>query len=130
MTDYRNISPNLHSSEKYISVSGTAYTVGPADMGKTIVCSNGSATTITVPDDIASASAGDTAYKNGLPLGFGVDIIQMGAGQVTVAAASGATVHGITTVKALGQYARLKVEKVADTGTHSTYVVTGNTALS
>lgn len=130
MTDNRHISPNLYSSEKYVPVTGTTYAVTAADMGKTLLCSSGSATTVTLPDTNQSPSAGDTAFVNDLPLGFNVDIVQLGAGAVTVAAASGATVNGITTKKTLGQYARVHVEKYAETSGHAIYGVSGNTALS
>jgi hypothetical protein len=84
--------------------TGTAYTLVAADAGKLITLSNAGAVTLTVPQDSAATIA----------VGTYVDLLQLGAGQVTVAAGTGATlrVSGLT-AKARAQYSRLGVQKVA-----------------
>lgn len=72
--------------------STTSRTLSAADNGKIIWCTNGSATTITMP--------------NSLLTGFNCIIVQAGAGQVAVAAGSGATIHNFDTqFKTAGQWA-------------------------
>ena len=63
-------------------VSGTSDTLVLADEGKRIETTNGSATTITVPENASVA----------FPVGTQIDLMQIGAGQVTVVGASGAVV--------------------------------------
>lgn len=60
--------------------TGTTYTLVTADAGKIIDLNNASAITLTVP-------------LNGFTTGTRIDLIQTGAGQVTVAAASGVTIN-------------------------------------
>ena len=72
------------------------YTLVAADAGKIVTCTNASAITVTVPASTFSA-------------GQSVIIGQGGAGQVTLAAGSGMTLHTTTTLKAKAQYARIAV---------------------
>lgn len=60
--------------------TGTTYTLVTADAGKIVDLNNASAITLTVP-------------LNGFTTGTRIDLIQTGAGQVTVAAASGVTIN-------------------------------------
>lgn len=76
--------------------TGTTYSLVAADAGKIVTCTNASAITVTVPASTFSA-------------GQGVIIGQGGAGQVTLAAGSGMTLHTTTTLKAKAQYARIAV---------------------
>jgi hypothetical protein len=74
--------------------TGTTYSLVAADAGKIVTCTNASAITVTVPASTFSA-------------GQSVIIGQGGAGQVTLAAGSGMTLHTTTTLKAKAQYARI-----------------------
>ena len=75
--------------------TGTTYTLVAADNGKVVTLSNGSAITLTVP--------------SGLGVGFSCTLIQIGAGQVTVAG-SGITLNSYTSlVKIAGQHAAATV---------------------
>ena len=84
--------------------TGTTYTIVAGDAGKLVTLSNASAVTLTVPQDSDATIA----------VGTYVDLMQLGAGQVTVAAGTGATLRtsGLT-AKARAQYSRLRVQKVA-----------------
>lgn len=59
--------------------TGTTYTLTQNDNGAVITCASGSATTVTIPV--------------GLGKGFNCLIIQIGAGTVTIAGATGVTVN-------------------------------------
>lgn len=84
--------------------TGTTYTLAAGDAGKLVSLSNAEAITLTVPAD-ADAT---------LPIGTTVDLYQLGAGQVTVAAGAGATLRvSGATAKARAQYSRITVQKVA-----------------
>jgi hypothetical protein len=89
--------------------TGTTYTVtdiaGGSDAGKLITASNASPITISIPTDA-------TANAN-FPIGTQILVMQLGAGQVTVAAAVGATVNGKNGLKTSGQYAIISLIKVA-----------------
>lgn len=84
--------------------TGTTYTLVAGDVAKLVTLSNGSAITLTVPQDSDATIA----------VGEYVDLYQLGAGQVTVAAGTGATLRtsGLT-AKARAQYSRLAVQKVS-----------------
>lgn len=84
--------------------TGTTYTLVAGDFGKLVTLSNAGAITLTVPQDSDATIA----------IGTYVDLYQLGAGQVTVAAGTGATlrVSGLT-AKARAQYSRLAVQKVS-----------------
>ena len=84
--------------------TGTTYTLVAGDAGKLVTLSNASAITLTVPQDSDATIA----------VGTYVDLYQLGAGQVTVAAGTGATLRtsGLTS-KARAQYSRLGVQKVS-----------------
>lgn len=84
--------------------TGTTYTLVAGDAGKLVTLSNASAITLTVPQDSDATIA----------VGTYVDLYQLGAGQVTVVAGTGATlrVSGLT-AKARAQYSRLGVQKVS-----------------
>lgn len=82
----------------------TTYTLAASDCGKLVSLSNASAITLTLPQDSDAT----------IPIGTYVDLYQLGAGQVTVAAGTGATlrVSGLT-AKARAQYSRFAVQKVS-----------------
>jgi hypothetical protein len=82
-----------------------------------VTLSNASAISLTVPQDSDQT----------ITTGTYVDLMQLGAGQVTVSAGTGATlrVSGLT-AKARAQYSRLGVQKIAA----NTWVVYGDLASS
>jgi hypothetical protein len=72
--------------------TGTTYTLVAGDVGEYVTLNNASAITLTVPASVFSA--GDT-----------VNLVQLGAGQVTVAAGAGMTVNSQgSKMKITGQY--------------------------
>lgn len=97
--------------------TGTAYTLALSDLGKLVTISNASAITLTVP----------TTASVAFPIGSVIELAQLGAGLVTIAAASGATVDQVAgTLKLLGQYSVATLRK---TGTN-TWLLNGDVAAS
>jgi len=95
--------------------TGTTYTAVLADDGKLVTCSNASAITFTVPPN-SSAAFG---------IGTQINIMQLGAGQVTIAAGAGVTLRSSgNKLKTHSQYAVATCCKI-DT---DTWVVIGNLA--
>lgn len=83
--------------------TGTTYTVVLADEGKLVTLSNAGAITCTLPQD------SDVA----IPIGGRVDFAQIGAGQVTFAAGTGATVNATPGLKCRAQYSAVSAIKRA-----------------
>jgi hypothetical protein len=76
--------------------TGTTYTLAAADQNKAVECNNASAITLTIPTD-ANMTGG------AMPVGAVVELLQVGAGKVTVVGASGVTVNGdLSTAKQWG----------------------------
>lgn len=97
--------------------TATTYTLVASDAGKLVTLSNAAAVTLTLPKD-ADAS---------IAVGTYIDVVQLGAGQVTVVAGSGATLRvSGATAKARAQYSRLGVQKIAA----DTWSVFGDLAAS
>lgn len=93
--------------------TGTTYTAVLTDDGKLITLSNASAITFTVPTN------GSVAFGIGTQL----NIMQLGAGQVTIAAAAGVTIYSAgSKLKTSAQYAVATVVKTAT----DTWVAVGN----
>lgn len=93
--------------------TGTTYTLVLADAHKLVTLSNASAITLTVPPN--SSVAFETGDQ--------VNLLQLGAGQVTVAAGSGVTLRSEgSKVKLTGQYALATLVKI---GTDE-WVLVGN----
>lgn len=93
--------------------TGTTYTLVLADAHKLVTLNNGSAITLTVPPN--SSVAFETGDQ--------VNLLQLGAGQVTVAAGSGVTLRSEgSKVKLTGQYALATLVKI---GTDE-WVLVGN----
>jgi len=90
------------------TLSGTSKTLAASDNGTVIVCSSGSATTLTVP--------------TGLPAGFNCMIVQAGSGQVTLSASS-TTLNNRNGLKTAAQYAMMTLVNYAT----NTFVVSGDT---
>lgn len=96
--------------------TGTTYTLASTDNTKMVTCTNGSAITVTLP--------------NNLPVGFQCAVVQGGAGQITFSAASGATIRNrLSQSKAAGQYAAVSLFVIANSGGSSAiYLLAGDTA--
>ena len=93
--------------------TGTSYTIVLADAQKFVTMSNASASTWTVPPNSSVA----------FTIGDQVNVVQLGAGQVTITAGSGVTINSEgAKLKLKGQYAAATVLK---TGT-DTWVAIGN----
>lgn len=96
--------------------TGTSYTLLSTDSGKTVTLTNGSAITVTLPNDLA--------------IGFECECIQGGAGQVTFTAAGGATLQNRSShTKIAGQYGAVRLKVVTNSGGSSAvYNLAGDTA--
>jgi len=88
------------------------YTLALSDKNKVVEMSNASATTITI--------AADNSVN--FPTGSQITILQTGAGQVTIAGASGVTVNATPGLKVRAQYSAVVALKRAA----NTWVVTGD----
>mgnify|MGYP003111019668 FL=1 len=90
--------------------TGTTYTLLAADLGKIVKFTNGSAITVTLP--------------NNLGLGFTCTVIQYGAGQITFATSSSTLYNRQSHTKTAGQYGVVSlISCVADV-----FVLAGDTA--
>ena len=79
------------SSTGILAVTGVTYTFLSSDNGEVITMNNASGITATVPA--------------GLPVGYSVTVIQLGAGQVGFTAASGVTLNSYTSLRKIaGQH--------------------------
>lgn len=95
--------------------TGTSYTTVLSDDGKLITCDNASAITLTIPPN------GTVAYG----IGTQINIMQLGAGQVTIAPGAGVTLRSAgSKLKTQAQYAVATCCKIAT----DTWVVIGNLA--
>lgn len=95
--------------------TGTTYTFVLTDDGKLVTCDNASAITVTVPLN-ASVAFG---------IGTQINIMQLGAGQVTISPTSGVTIRSSgSKLKTYGQYAVATLVKIAT----DTWVAVGNLA--
>lgn len=96
--------------------TGTTLTLSGSHRGRILTQNNASAITTTLP--------------NSLEIGFSVTIYQKGAGQITFAAGSGATlVNRQTQTKTAGQYAVVTLFVEANSGgTAAVWVLAGDTA--
>lgn len=83
--------------------TGTTYTLALADAGYLVTLSNAAAIAVTVPLNSSVA----------FPIGTQVLLTQLGAGQVTVAGASGVTVQNKNGLKTSGTYAVISLIKIA-----------------
>lgn len=83
--------------------TGTAYTLASADNDTLVTLTNAAAISLTVPTDASVV----------LPVGSRVDIVQGGAGQVTVVAPSGVTVNSSAGLKLRAQWSGATLIKTA-----------------
>lgn len=102
---------------EYNFQTGTSYTLQNSDMGKTVIMTNGSANTVTIP--------------SGLSYRFNCKIQQGGAGQTTISQGSGATVSFKDFSAATSAKLRVKCSSAFITPTNSAniYLVDGDLVL-
>lgn len=94
--------------------TGTTYTLVLLDDSKVVTLSNASAIALTIPTNASVA----------FPIGSQVNIVQLGAGQVTVGGASVTIRSQGSRLKLNGQYAAASLLKIAT----DEWVIIGNTA--
>lgn len=93
--------------------TGTTYTTVLGDDGKLVTCDNGSAIVLTIPPN------GTVAYG----IGTQINIMQLGAGQVTITPGAGVTIRSAgSKLKTSAQYAVATCVKIAS----DTWVAVGN----
>lgn len=93
--------------------TGTTYTLALADAGKIVTLSNASAITLTIPTNASAA----------FPVNTRIDLLQLGAGQVTVSPAGGVTMNSSgSKTKITGQYSGATLWKRAS----DTWVLLGD----
>jgi hypothetical protein len=93
--------------------TGTSYTAVLLDAHKTVTMTNASASTLTVPPNSSVAFA----------IGDQINIMQLGAGQVTITAGSGVTIRSSgSKLKLTGQYSVATVVQIAA----DTWMAVGN----
>jgi len=96
--------------------TGTTYTAVLADDGKLVTCSNAAAIALTIPPNSSVAFG----------IGTQINVMQLGAGQVTITAGVGVTLQSAASkLKTNGQYAVATCCKIAT----DTWVVIGNLAV-
>lgn len=93
---------------------GDDYTLLLEDYGSTLLCTNGAAKTLTAPNDF--------------PEGWWCDVIQLGAGQFSLSAASGASVNSTAANdRTSAQYAKARIDVVSNSdGGSAAYVMSGS----
>jgi hypothetical protein len=96
--------------------TGTSYTLVLSDQLNVVTLNNASAITLTIPPNSSVA----------FPIGTSIDIIQLGAGQVTVAGGTGVTVNSTPTLKLRVQYSVGSCLKIAT----DTWIFMGDLATS
>jgi hypothetical protein len=110
-----SLSANVAGCRTINAQTGTTYTLALADANQMVTLSNASGITLTVPAN------GTIAF----PTNTEIDLVQLGAGQVTVAAAGGVTINSYQSKLSIaGQYAGATLKK---TGTN-TWLLIGNLA--
>jgi hypothetical protein len=93
--------------------TGTTYTAVLADDGKLVTCDNAAAIAFTIPPNSTAAFG----------IGTQINIMQLGAGQVTITAGAGVTLRSAgSKLKTNAQYAVATCCKIAT----DTWVVVGN----
>lgn len=107
------MSSGLYAFRPVISVTGTSKTFDISDANTWQSCSNGSTQTLTVP------------LNSSVPylIGTEIDIMQLGAGQVVIAATGGVTINSaFSNLKIAAQYTGATLKKTAT----DTWVLYGN----
>lgn len=99
-----------------IEVKTDSYTLVLADAGKLIRCNKATVMSITIPTNAASAYS----------IGQRIDIMQYGAGQVTIVGDTGVTLRATPTAKLRATYSTASIIKIAT----NEWVLAGDLALS
>lgn len=87
-----------------VDAQTTSYTLTIGDYGRAVEVTSASATTVTIPPNSSVA----------FPVGTIIEIAQLGAGQVTIAAGSGVAMHSAgTLVHTRVQYSSVSIRKQA-----------------
>jgi len=81
--------------------TGTTYTLALTDAGKAVECNNAAAISLTVPPNSTVP----------FPIGSVVEILQVGAGAVTIVAGAGVTVNTPSSLVSHGQWSTLGLRK-------------------
>jgi hypothetical protein len=103
-------------ASQYLTINpqaGTSYTVVLADAGSLVNFSSATAVTVTVPANSTTA----------FPVGSRIDMLQSGAGKVTIAGAGGVTVNPSTVLGFRAQWSAATLIKTAT----DTWVLSGDT---
>lgn len=91
-------------AQEFNAQTGTTYTLAESDIGKMVTLSNAGAITFTFPQDSDAT----------IPVGTGGEWLQLGAGQVTAAQGTGATLRASgPTLKSRAQYSRGGWQKIS-----------------
>ena len=99
-----NVTQNAVWHSTLNAQTGTTYTLVLSDDGKVITMSNASANTLTIPKNSVV----------GFPVGTQITIIQIGAGQTTIAPVDGdVTLRHTTTLKLRSQYSAVSLIKIS-----------------
>ena len=94
----------IEENVRYLkTVSTTTYTLVLADRGKLLLCANAAAQTVTVPTNASAAFV----------IGTQLDLVQTGAGVLTIAAAGGVTVNATPSLAFRAQYSAASLIKTA-----------------
>lgn len=109
--DHQDIAKLLNSTIN--SQSGTTYTLALTDFGRVVETTSSSSVTVTVPTNASVAFA----------VGTVVEIVQVGTGVVTVAAAGGVTVNTPGTLVLRAQWSSVTLRKRAT----DTWLLAGDT---
>lgn len=113
--DIRDIVDTLEDLTSQAVLTKTAnYTAAVADNRRRIVFNSASAVTLTLP--------------NNLPVGWECAVLQLGAGQVTIAVTGGSLLSRDTHNKTYGQYAQIYLWVHANAGTAPQVALSGDTA--
>jgi predicted secreted protein len=96
----------------YNQQTGTTYTLALSDNSKFVELNNASAITLTIPTNATAA----------FPVGSQINILQTGAGQVTVAGDTGVTLNGTPGLKLRAQWSSASLVKRAT----DTWVIVGD----
>jgi hypothetical protein len=99
-----------------IEVKSDTYTLVLADAGKLIRCTKGTSMSIIIP----------TNATNAFTIGQRIDIMQYGAGQVTVTGDTGVTLRATPTPKLRATYSSASIIKIAE----DEWVLAGDVALT
>ena len=103
------------STAQTIAVESASTTLASSDAGYLIRCTSASAMQLTIPTDAADEFA----------IGQRIDIVQYGAGQVTIAGDTGVTLNSTPTNKLRAQYSTASVIKIAE----NEWLLVGDLAL-